>query len=46
MWTGMHLAQRRGHWRDLANTVMYDGVSKSFRTGGLERELQMVQLCH
>jgi hypothetical protein len=22
----------------------YEGVSKSFRTGGLERELQMVQL--
>jgi hypothetical protein len=24
----------------------YEGVSKSFRTGHLERELQMVQLCH
>jgi hypothetical protein len=24
--------------------VMYEGVSKSFRTGRLERELQMVQL--
>jgi hypothetical protein len=24
--------------------VRYDGVSKSFRTGRLERELQMVQL--
>jgi hypothetical protein len=23
---------------------MYEGVSKSFRTGRLERELQMVQL--
>jgi hypothetical protein len=25
-------------------SVRYEGVSKSFRTGGLERELQMVQL--
>jgi hypothetical protein len=25
-------------------TSLYEGVSKSFRTGGLERELQMVQL--
>jgi len=24
--------------------ILYDGVSKSFRTGSLERELQMVQL--
>jgi len=24
---------------------LYEGVSKSFRTGRLERELQMVQLC-
>jgi len=24
--------------------IHYDGVSKSFRTGRLERELQMVQL--
>jgi hypothetical protein len=24
---------------------MYEGISKSFRTGRLERELQMVQLC-
>jgi hypothetical protein len=25
--------------------IIYEGVSKSFRTGRLERELQMVQLC-
>jgi hypothetical protein len=24
----------------------YEGISKSFRGGGLEGELQMVQLCH
>jgi hypothetical protein len=27
-------------------TYTYEGVSKSFRTGLLERQLQMVQLCH
>jgi hypothetical protein len=26
-------------------TAKYEGVTKSFRTGRLERELQMVQLC-
>jgi len=24
---------------------VYEGVSKSFRTGGLERELQIIELC-
>jgi hypothetical protein len=28
----------------VAGSEMYDGVSKSFRTGRLERDLQMVQL--
>jgi hypothetical protein len=28
----------------LTQSAMYEGVSKSFRTGRLERELQMVQL--
>jgi hypothetical protein len=27
------------------NSRLYEGVSKSFRTGRLERELQMLQLC-
>jgi hypothetical protein len=27
------------------STQIYEGVSKSFRTGRLERELQMIQLC-
>jgi hypothetical protein len=32
---------------DINNEVfLYEGLSKSFRTGRLERELQMVQLCH
>jgi hypothetical protein len=30
--------------KKLMTCGMYNGVSKSFRTGGLERELQMVQL--
>jgi hypothetical protein len=42
-------AQDRIHWGSVVNTVInvgvtYEGVSKSFRTGRLERELHMVQL--
>jgi len=32
------------HLRDLNCTNMYEDVSKGFRTGRLERELQIVQL--
>jgi hypothetical protein len=31
------------HWRESIYS-MYEGVSKSFRTGRMERDLQMVQL--
>jgi hypothetical protein len=36
---------KRNSFRTINHTVaQYEGVSKSFRTGRLERELQMVQL--
>jgi hypothetical protein len=48
--TGFPLAPQTNHFFDPIDTfslliyLTYEGVSKSFRTGRLERELQMVQL--
>jgi hypothetical protein len=33
-----------GEYRSFSNSETYEGVSKSFRTGCVERELQIVQL--
>jgi hypothetical protein len=32
------------NWNTLYNNIIYDGVSRSFRTGRLERELQIAKL--
>jgi len=43
----MNLAQDRDQWRVFTHyslVQVYEGISKSFRTGRLELELQMVQL--
>jgi hypothetical protein len=45
--TNIHASKRLCNFADMdasqtAHNVAYEGVSKSFRTGRLERELQMV----
>jgi hypothetical protein len=42
--TNEHILKANFTIMKLSSTLQYEGVSKSFRTGRLERELQMVQL--